>query len=462
MELMGTNSNGDGVIGTSANGGAGVRGIANGANHDGVVGQSTARGNGVLGVAANGDGVFGQTANGGAGVRGIANGANHDGVVGQSTASGNGVLGVAANGDGVFGQTANGGAGVRGIANGANHDGVVGQSTGPGNGVLGWAENGAGVLAVSRGGGHGVVATALAGDGLNATSQGGGHGVSGLVAYGDGSKIGNGIEGLVGSGTGVLGTSSSASVIGLVNPGGWHPETGLPNSSWSIGVCGAFQSGFPNSPGLAAPLPWDIHFVTERVGSFSHFGVYGLANVGVLAATPFNGGFGLLACNTDGGKAAAFMGDVDFIGNIELSGQINTTGQDCAEYFEIASSSTQEAGTVMVAGGDGQLLESSTAYDQKVVGVISGGGSHWPGIVLGVGRKNGVREAAIALVGRVMCKVDADYGPVEIGDLLTTSQTAGHAMKVADSERAFGCILGKALGSLPQGRGLVPILAALK
>jgi len=51
---------------------------------------------------------------------------------------------------------------------------------------------------------------------------------------------------------------------------------------------------------------------------------------------------------------------------------------------------------------------------------------------------------------------------VEVGDLLTTSATPGHAMKATDNARAFGAVLGKALAPLPSGKGLVPILVTLQ
>src|SRR5262245_55698777 len=202
-QVVGSNNNGDAVVGTSTGGGAGVRGTAIAANHIGVVGQSASSGQGVGGFAANGDGVRGESSNGGAGVRGIARGANHIGVVGQSANSGCGVGGFAANGDGARGESTDGGAGVRGIAHGANHDGDVGQSASTGNGVLG---------------------VAAAGSGIYGVSQGGGHGVTGIASYGQDRKITGGVDGLVASGAGVVGTSTSVSVIGLVNPGGWHPE----------------------------------------------------------------------------------------------------------------------------------------------------------------------------------------------------------------------------------------------
>ena len=65
------------------------------------------------------------------------------------------------------------------------------------------------------------------------------------------------------------------------------------------------------------------------------------------------------------------------------------------------------------------------------------------------------------MIGKVFCKVDADAAPVDIGDLLTTSNTPGHAMKATDRERAFGAVIGKALAPLVSGRGLIPVLVAL-
>jgi hypothetical protein len=110
---------------------------------------------------------------------------------------------------------------------------------------------------------------------------------------------------------------------------------------------------------------------------------------------------------------------------------------------------------------DGALKESACAYDRRVAGVVSGAGGFKPGILLDTQEVEHGRRP-VALIGKVYCKVDADGSPVEVGDLLTTSATPGHAMKAGDPTRAFGAVLGKALGSLPQGRGLVPILVTLQ
>ncbi|MDP8931613.1 MAG: hypothetical protein M3O70_24345, partial [Actinomycetota bacterium] len=72
------------------------------------------------------------------------------------------------------------------------------------------------------------------------------------------------------------------------------------------------------------------------------------------------------------------------------------------------------------------------------------------------------RRIRLAMVGKTYCKVDAQFAPIGIGDLLTTSETEGHAMKAGDVSRAFGATLGKALRPLPEGTGLIPILVALQ
>jgi hypothetical protein len=59
-------------------------------------------------------------------------------------------------------------------------------------------------------------------------------------------------------------------------------------------------------------------------------------------------------------------------------------------------------------------------------------------------------------------KVDAGFGPIHAGDLLTTSPNPGYAMKVTDKTAAIGAVIGKALGNLESGTGTVPVLVTLK
>jgi hypothetical protein len=69
------------------------------------------------------------------------------------------------------------------------------------------------------------------------------------------------------------------------------------------------------------------------------------------------------------------------------------------------------------------------------------------------------------------CKVDADIAPIEVGDLLTTSPTKGHAQKVirtpaggaaASAVDPVGAIIGKAMGELKSGKGRIPVLVMLQ
>lgn len=143
------------------------------------------------------------------------------------------------------------------------------------------------------------------------------------------------------------------------------------------------------------------------------------------------------------------------------NGDIIFRNADCAEDFEVSADGPVEAGTVMVLNDIGKLEEGKHPYDKRVAGVVSGAGDLKPGLVLGrlPGRAD---RMPIALMGRVHCKVDANYESIEIGDLLTTSATRGHAMKASDSAKSFGAVIGKALRPLKTGTGMVPILVALQ
>jgi hypothetical protein len=148
-------------------------------------------------------------------------------------------------------------------------------------------------------------------------------------------------------------------------------------------------------------------------------------------------------------------------GNIVVTGDVRLEGADCAEEFSIEGDTPPEPGTVMVIMGDERIRQAVDAYDTRVAGVCSGAGTYRPGLILG--RQPAIStRVALALAGRVFCKVDARYAPISIGDLLTTSATHGHAMRAVDTRRACGAILGKALRPLTDGCGLIPVLVTLQ
>ena len=148
-------------------------------------------------------------------------------------------------------------------------------------------------------------------------------------------------------------------------------------------------------------------------------------------------------------------------GDVLVTGDITLSGADCAEDFDVEESQALDPGTVMVIGDEEKLHQCTKAHDKRVAGVLSGAGNSQPAIILGR-RSSRYGRLPLALTGKAYCKVDSQYAPIDIGDLLTTSPTPGHAMKASDPLRASGAILGKALRPLRQGEGLIPILIALQ
>jgi hypothetical protein len=104
---------------------------------------------------------------------------------------------------------------------------------------------------------------------------------------------------------------------------------------------------------------------------------------------------------------------------------------------------------------------SDRPYDTRVAGVVSGAGGLNPGLTLS---QQGIADKGenIALSGRVYALADASNGPIKPGDFLTTSSSPGYAMKATDRGRSYGAVIGKAMSSLEEGKGLVLVLVNLQ
>jgi hypothetical protein len=140
---------------------------------------------------------------------------------------------------------------------------------------------------------------------------------------------------------------------------------------------------------------------------------------------------------------------------------LQITGADVAEKFQVRGKA--EPGTVVAIDPDhaGELCIARGEYNRRVAGVISGAGDLPVGAVLG--NLPGQEKALpLALTGRVWVQCDASGGAIEPGDLLTTSNTPGVAMKATDPLRSPGATIGKAMTSLREGRGLVLTLVGLQ
>jgi hypothetical protein len=141
-----------------------------------------------------------------------------------------------------------------------------------------------------------------------------------------------------------------------------------------------------------------------------------------------------------------------------------TGGSDIAEPFDISGGENMEPGMVVSIDPEnpGMLQISRKAYDRCVAGVVSGAGGVNPGMLMGQKGSPADGTDPVALTGRVYCWADAANGPIQPGDLLTTSDTPGHAMKVTEYNRAHGAVIGKAMSQLEEGWGLVLVLVALQ
>jgi hypothetical protein len=164
---------------------------------------------------------------------------------------------------------------------------------------------------------------------------------------------------------------------------------------------------------------------------------------------------------------------LDVAGNATFADQVSvpvlqiTGGSDLSEQFDIRSNQTDLLPSPgMVACIDyehpGELVICGQAYDRTVAGIVSGAGGVKPGMLMGQADSEANGTYPVALTGRVYVWADASSNPIQPGDLLTTSDNLGHAMKVADYERAQGAILGKAMSSLNEGQGLVLVLISLQ
>ena len=237
---------------------------------------------------------------------------------------------------------------------------------------------------------------------------------------------------------GAFTVANGTGVHGAVGTGSGHPS-----ATSTAGVWGECDSG---NGVYGASASWNG--VEGDSWSPAHAGVAGQNNAG---------GPGVWGSST--GNAGQFEGNVLVTGTITVGGDIVLQNADCAEDFD--AESHVQPGTVVVMDESGNVRACDSEYATAVVGVVSGAGGLQPGITLDR-RESATARTPIALMGKVYCKVDATHSPINIGDLLTTSATQGHAMRASDRSRAFGSVIGKALRGLAQGRDMIPVLVTLQ
>ena len=298
-------------------------------------------------------------------------------------------------------------------------DGIIAETVGVGKAVVG---------ATTAGG------TGVWGSGTGTGARGGAFWTDNGFCGASGDHTASGNYGLLGTpGDGVFG-SGAAGMNGV--------KGGTGSGTANAGVYGFSTAS--NGNGI----------IGEAHTGTAAYGVWGRANQGI-------GGF------FSGGTYAVYASGKMRCTTIEIAG-----GSDLAEPFDVAShdeSGSQldiEPGMVVVIdpANPGALRIATSANDRKVAGIISGANDLAPGMIMkSEGQQHADGDHPVALTGRVWCWCDASTASIEPGDMLTTSDTAGHAMKALDLDAAQGAIIGKAMTPLAAGeRGLVLVLVNLQ
>ncbi|MEI9981676.1 MAG: hypothetical protein WDN23_22310 [Edaphobacter sp.] len=140
------------------------------------------------------------------------------------------------------------------------------------------------------------------------------------------------------------------------------------------------------------------------------------------------------------------------------------SGGDYAESVNISGDREEyEPGDVLVIdpNSEGKFLKSSSPYSTAVTGIYS----TKPGVV---GRRQLTtrahmkEEVPMAMTGIVPTKVSAENGAIKPGDLLVTSSKSGYAMKGTDRTQMLGAVIGKAIGHLDSGVGVIEAVVTLQ
>jgi hypothetical protein len=326
------------------------------------------------------------------------------------------------------------------VSNATALRGIV-TSTSPGSGSVG-------VLGLNKG-------TAGAGIGVKGQQDGSGWGVYGTTPSGTGvygnatgdSATNYGVRGVSASPSGFGGhfrnTSSDGTALYAESAGGGREDATLQVHNTRV------------STGMAA-------YITS-VGSWAtmHLENSGTGEVLWLQRDNSDGPF-IVAYNEDLGR---WVFSVEPNGHTRVSVLEITGGADLSEQFQVSPSKEQPTPGMLVCidpHDTGELTVCSKPYDRTVAGVISGAGGVKPGMLMGQDDSIADGEHPVALTGRVWCWCDATSGAIRPGNLLTTSNVPGHAMKVTNHEEALGAIIGKAMSSLDEGKGLVLVLVSLQ
>jgi len=321
------------------------------------------------------------------------------------------------------------------------------------------------------------------GGAFGTTNDNGSGSTRGVYSYVDGTSTGMkiGVYGLAhGAGThyGVAGSATGSGV-----------QYGVHGSAYGTGTlwAGYFGNGdvcVENFLGVGTENPKAPIHVEDRIRvgeDASYPSVYGElihegAGTGFKINANAGGGWADLHLQTDG-STRVFVESGGNVGigtsspseRFEVNGTAKckilkiTGGADIAEPFDVIENENIKPGMVLVIDPEnpGKLKLSDKEYDRCVAGIISGAGEINPGVIMGQTESIADGDFPVALSGRVYCYAETSNGNICPGDLITTSNIPGYAMKSLDYKKAQGAVIGKAMTSLESEKGLILVLVTL-
>ena len=173
-------------------------------------------------------------------------------------------------------------------------------------------------------------------------------------------------------------------------------------------------------------------------------------NIATTSTVPASGICYVPFANTSTGSSQLLTNTAFFYNN--NTNVLNVTAT-AAYYADLAERYEADAeygeGTVLVIGGAKEVTTTDQFADTRVAGIVSTN----PAYLMNKDAGNDKTHPAIALKGRVPCKVT---GYIKRGDLIVTSSVPGYGC--AASSVSAGAVIGKALGSQSEGFGVIEVL----
>jgi hypothetical protein len=149
---------------------------------------------------------------------------------------------------------------------------------------------------------------------------------------------------------------------------------------------------------------------------------------------------------------------------VDSSGSVFSDGTMFGMGFAAGSADVAEWVPVSEAVEPGTVLELDSVHpggycpsQARCSALVAGVVSSQPGMTLG-GTGSGARQALLALAGIVPVKVTSEGGPMQPGDLLVSSSTPGYAMRWVGLGPCPCALVGKALESMTDERGVISVL----